>query len=68
MANNGKDNKHNRHIDRKMNFVRNGEEWNLHKTVWYEGSMNLEDIGTKNVREDELNPGLGYGMVRLDSW
>ena len=29
--------------------------------------MKLSDIGTKNVREAELNPRLGYGMVILDN-
>ena len=44
MANNGKNTKHTRHISRRMNFVRNGEEWNMHKIVWYEGVMKLSDI------------------------
>ena len=30
--------------------------------------VELEDIGTKNVREYEFNPILGYDMVRLDNW
>ena len=52
---NGKDTKHTIHISRIMYFVRNGEEYNLHKTVWCEGGLKPEDIGTKNVRKDELN-------------
>ena len=39
----------------------------MHKIVWYEGGLNLEDTGTKNVREDELDPRLGYTRVRLDN-
>ena len=35
MAKNGKEIKHTRHISRRMNFVRYGEECNLHKIVWY---------------------------------
>ena len=52
MDNNSKDSKHTRHIDRRINFIRNGEEYNLHKTVWCERGLKLADIGTKNVRED----------------
>ena len=52
MTNNGKYTKHTRYISREINFVRNGEEWNLHKIVWCEGYMKLEDIGTNNVEED----------------
>ena len=29
--------------------------------------MKPEDIVTKNVREDELNPISGYAMVRLEN-
>ena len=52
MTNNGKDTKHTRQISRRMKFVGNCEEWNFHKTVLYEGGLQLEDIGTKTVRED----------------
>ena len=48
-----------------MHLVRNGKELNLNKTVWYEGVLKLSDIGIKNIREDQLNPKLGYAMVRL---
>ena len=68
MDNNGKDTKHTRHISRKMYFVINGEEWNLHKTVWCEGGLKLAYIVTINLKEDELNPRLGYYMVRIDNW
>ena len=67
MAKNSKETKHTRHIYIRMYFVRNGEELNLHKTVWYEGGLKLSDIVTKNVREDEFNPRLGYDMVRLEN-
>ena len=67
MANNGKDTKHTRQIDRIMYFVRNGEECNFHKTVWYQGGLQLTGIGTNNIQEDELNTRLGYAMVRLDN-
>ena len=66
-AKNGKDTKHTRHIVIRMQLVINGEEYNMYKTVWHEGVMQLADIGTKNVREDELSPILGYDMVILDN-
>ena len=50
MANNGKDNKHTRNISIIIHFVINGEECNIHKTVWCEGGMKLAYIGTNNVR------------------
>ena len=52
MAKDGKDTKQNIHIYRIMHFVINGEECNMHKTLWYEGGLQLVDIGTNNVRED----------------
>ena len=36
MAKNGKDTKHTRHISRRMNFVRNGENLKMHKNEWCE--------------------------------
>ena len=68
MANNGKYTKHTIHIYRRIQLVRNGEEWNLHKKVWCEGGLKMEDIRNKNVMEDELNNILGYAMVILDYW
>ena len=67
MNKNGKDTKHTRHIYRRMHFVRNGEECNFHKIVWFERGLQLAGIGTNNISEDELNPRLGYAMVRLDN-
>ena len=65
MANNFKDNKHNRHISRRVNFVRNGEFFNLPKIDWCEGGLKLVDTATQNVGENELNPRMKYIMVRL---
>ena len=48
-------------------LVKNGEECNLHKTLWCEGGLQLSDIGTNNVRDDELNPRISYDMVILDN-
>ena len=67
MANNGMDTKHTRHIYRRMNLVINGEESNFNKAVWYQGVLKLAELTTKNSTEYELNPRLGYYMVRLDN-
>ena len=39
----------------------------MHKIEWFEGCMQLEDISTKNVGENDLNPRMKYIMVRLDN-
>ena len=39
MDNNGKNTKHTRHIARKMNFVRNGKKYKMHKIDWCEGGL-----------------------------
>ena len=39
MDNNGMDTKHNRHIVRRLNFVRNGEKLNFNKIGWSEGGL-----------------------------
>ena len=68
MAKNGKDIKHTRHIARRMNFVRNGEKCKMHKIDRFEGGLQLEDIGTKNVSEPDLTPRMKYIMIRLENW
>ena len=35
--------------------------------TWCEGSLQLEDIGTKNVSEPDLTPRMKYIMVRLET-
>ena len=67
MAKNVKDTKHTRHISRIRHSFGNVKDFYLKKTVWYEGGLQLANIGTKNVREDELNPRLGYAMVIFDN-
>ena len=67
MANNGKDNKHTRHISRKMNLVRNGETCKMHKIDWCEVGLQLAEIGTKNVSEPDLTPRMKYIMVILEN-
>ena len=65
MARNGKDTKHTRHIASRTHFVRNGEKCKMHKIDWFEGGLQLADIGTKNLSEPDLTPRMKYIMVRL---
>ena len=67
MAKSGNDTKHTRHITRMMYFEINGEECNMKKIVCCEEGLNLSEIGTTNVREDEMNPRLGYTTIRLEN-
>ena len=67
MAKSGKDTKHTRHIARRMNFVRNGENFKMHKIDWYEGGLQLADIGTKNVSEPDITPMMKYIVIRLEN-
>ena len=67
MANNGKYNKHTRHIARIMHCVMNREKCKMQKIDWYEGGLQLEEIGTKYVSEPDLTPRMKYIMVRLEN-
>ena len=49
VANNGKDKKYNRHVSRRVDFLRNGEKCRIQNIYWFEGGMQLEDIATSNV-------------------
>ena len=55
MAKNSKDTKHTRHMYRKVIFVRDGEKVKIHYIYWCEGGLQLVDIVTKNVWENDLN-------------
>ena len=68
MAKNGKYTKHTRHISRRVHFVRNDEKWKMHKIEWCEGGLQLEDIATKNVGKNYLNPRMNYIMESLEDW
>ena len=37
----------------------------MHKIYWWEGVLQLADIGTKNVSEPYLTPRMKYIIVRL---
>ena len=65
--NNGKDNKHTRHIARRTHFIRNGEKCKMNNIDWCEGGLQLAEIGTKNVSESDLTPRMKYIMVRLEN-
>ena len=65
MANNGKDTKKTGHIAIRVHFVRNGENCKMHKIDWCKGGLQLSDIATKNVGENDLNPRMIYIMVIL---
>ena len=67
MDKNGIDTKHNRHIVRRIHFVRNGEKCKMHKIEWCEGGLQLTDIGTNNVSEPAMTPRMKYIMVRLEN-
>ena len=68
MDNNGKDTNHKSHIERRVHFVRNGGNWKMHKIDWFEGDIQLADIATKNVGENDLNTRMKYIMARIDNW
>ena len=57
MDNDGKDTKFTKHIQ-EDNFCKKWWKLNLHNTVCCERGLQLAYIGTKNVKEDELNPRL----------
>ena len=67
MANNGKDTNYTRHITRRVNLKRNGENYKIHKDCWCEGDMQSVEISTKNVGDNDLNSRMKYIMVRLDN-
>ena len=67
MAKNVKDTKHTRHIERRINFVRNVEKCMMHKIDWCEGGLQLADIVTKNVSEPDITPRIKYIMVILEN-
>ena len=67
MAKNGKNTKHTRYIARRVHFVRNGENGKIHKIDWYEGGLQLADIATTNVGDNDLNNRMKCIMVRLEN-
>ena len=41
---------------------------NLHNIDWFEGGLQLSDITTKNVGENDSDNKIKYIMVRLENW
>ena len=67
MAKNGNYTKKTRHIYRRVHSLSKGENHKMHKIDWCEGGLQLVDIETKNVGENDLNLRMNYIMVRLDN-
>ena len=65
MVKNGKDTKETRQIDKRVHFVSDGEELKMHRIYWCEGGLQLTDIATNNVGENDLYHRIKYIMVRL---
>ena len=65
MSKNSTYSKHTRHISRRLNSVRNGEKCKIHKIDCCEVGLQLTDIATDNVGDNDLNPRTKYIMVRL---
>ena len=68
MANNGKDNKHTRQLSRRVHYVRDGDNWKMHKIHCCEGGLQLVYIANNNVGDNDLNPRTRYIVVRIDNW
>ena len=67
MTNNVKDNKHTRHISRRVHFLIKGEKYKIHNIEWCEGGLQLANIVTNNVGDNDLNHRIKYIMVRIDN-
>ena len=67
MSINGKDTNHIRHIARRVHFVKNGENFRYNKIEWCELGLQLAEIATKNVGDNDLNTRTKYITVRIDN-
>ena len=67
MAKNGKDTKHTSHIARRVHLVISGEKFKIYNIEWCEGGLQLADIDTNNVVENDLNIRMEYIIVSLDN-
>ena len=67
MANNDKDTNKTWNIDRRSHLVRNGENCKMHKITWCEGGIQLVDIPTRNVGENDLIHRMQYIMASIDN-
>ena len=55
MAKNGNNTNHNKNIARRLYFMINCEKYKWHKIEWYEWGLQLSDIATKSVKENDVN-------------
>ena len=62
---NGKDTNSTSHVYRRVHFKKNGEDFKTHKIDWCEGGLQLSEIATNNVGENDLNTRMKYIMIRL---
>ena len=67
MAKNVKYTRHTRNVARIMYLVTNGEKYKMHNIDWCEEGIQLADIATNNVGENDLTPIMKYIMVILDN-
>ena len=67
MAKNGKDTNHTRRIAIRVHLVRSYEKCKMNKIDWCERGLQLAEISTNNVGENDLNPRMKYIMLRLDN-
>ena len=51
----------------KYIYLRNGEKCKTHKIDCCERGLQLEDIATKNVSENDLNTRMKYTMARIEN-
>ena len=49
-------------------MAKNGEKCKVHKIDWCKGSLQLVEIATDNVGENDLNPRMKYIIVSIDNW
>ena len=61
------DTNHNSHISRRVHFLINGDKCKLHKIDWCDGVLQLANISTKNVGENDLNLRMKYIIVRIEN-
>ena len=54
-------------IVRSVHLVRNGENCKMHNIDFCERGLQLADIATKNVGENDLILRMKYFMIRLDN-
>ena len=65
VAQNGKDTRNTRKINRRVHLVGNDENSKIHNIDWCEGGIQLADIIIKNVGENYFNHRMKYIMLRL---